>query len=335
MSGPLATLFHPFAAGALTSPGPRARLLFLDALPGFTLPAGFGRSLLAVQPFRPDYLALARQGWSVVARLEGADPFDATLVLAGRHRGRTERLIAEALERTVAGGLVVIAGAKDDGIGSLRKRLAGLVPLDGQLPKFHGMALWLRRPPDAGAAVAALRGAGSSASSRFAAAPGMFSHDRIDRGSALLAAHLPAQLAGKVADFCAGWGYLSAELAQRAPAITGLDLYEADFEALEAARGNLAGRQGTRFFWHDLEAERVTKRYEWVVTNPPFHRGRKADPGLGQAIIRAAAAALRPGGRLVLVANRQLPYEAELARSFGAVEQLALDGGFKVLSARL
>ena len=162
----------------------------------------------------------------------------------------------------------------------------------------------------------------------------MFSHDRIDRGSALLAAHLPAQLAGKVADFCAGWGYLSAELAQRAPAITGLDLYEADFEALEAARGNLAGRQGTRFFWHDLEAERVTERYDWVVTNPPFHRGRKADPGLGQAIIRAAAAALRPGGRLVLVANRQLPYEAELARSFGAVEQLALDGGFKVLSAR-
>src|SRR3954471_3333022 len=171
MSGPLATLFHPFAAGpaaatllhpsaapALTSPGPRARLLFLDALPGFTLPAGFGRSLLAVQPFRPDYLALARQGWSVVARLEGADPFDATLVLVGRHRGRTGRLIAEALERTVAGGLVVIAGAKDDGIGSLRKRLAGLVPLDGQLPKFHGMALWLRRPPDAGAAVAALRG---------------------------------------------------------------------------------------------------------------------------------------------------------------------------------
>ena len=79
----------------------------------------------------------------------------------------------------------------------------------------------------------------------------------------------------------------------------------------------------------------MTKRYEWVVTNPPFHRGRKADPGLGQAIIRAAAAALRPGGRLVLVANRQLPYEAELARSFGAVEQLALDGGFKVLSARL
>ena len=67
----------------------------------------------------------------------------------------------------------------------------------------------------------------------------------------------PDLLAGKVADFCAGWGYLSAELAQRAPAITGLDLYEADIEALEAARGNLAGRQGTRFFWHDLEAERT------------------------------------------------------------------------------
>ena len=39
----------------------------------------------------------------------------------------------------------------------------------------------------------------------------MFSHGRIDPGSRLLAEALPADLSGKVADFCAGWGYLSAE----------------------------------------------------------------------------------------------------------------------------
>ena len=35
----------------------------------------------------------------------------------------------------------------------------------------------------------------------------------------------------RVADFCAGWGYLAAEVAQRSTGLSGLDLYEADFEA--------------------------------------------------------------------------------------------------------
>ena len=45
--------------------------------------------------------------------------------------------------------------------------------------------------------------------------------------------------------------------------------------------------------------------------NPPFHTRPRADPALGQAMIRKAAAALRRGGRLFMVANRQLPYEAD------------------------
>ena len=36
------------------------------------------------------------------------------------------------------------------------------------------------------------------------------------------------------ADFCAGWGYLAAEVAARAKNLKGLELFEADYEALEA-----------------------------------------------------------------------------------------------------
>jgi hypothetical protein len=42
----------------------------------------------------------------------------------------------------------------------------------------------------------------------------MFSHDRIDAGSELLASRLPNDFKGDVADFGAGWGYLSVELAE-------------------------------------------------------------------------------------------------------------------------
>jgi 16S rRNA (guanine1207-N2)-methyltransferase len=68
--------------------------------------------------------------------------------------------------------------------------------------------------------------------------------------------------------------------------------------------------------------------------NPPFHEGRAADPALGQAFIEAAAKALRSGGRLFLVANRGLPYEAVLAGRFPQSGELARDGNYKILWGR-
>ena len=42
---------------------------------------------------------------------------------------------------------------------------------------------------------------------------------------------------------------------------------------------------------------------------------------------------LRPGGRLWLVANRQLPYEAALGGRFDTVRTLAQEQGYKVVCA--
>ena len=75
-------------------------------------------------------------------------------------------------------------------------------------------------------------------------------------------------------------------------------------------------------------------RHGHIATNPPFHDPRGADVGLGRAFLAAAADALRPGGRLVLVANRTLPYERDLARRFAGVATLAERDGFKVIEAR-
>lgn len=332
----LKTLFHPFEIGELDPQQGDARVLFLGAEPGLRLPEGWSAPIHAVQGFRADFRALERAGLAAVTpRAEGED-YDCALVLAGRHRGQNEMRIAEAIERTKAGGLIVVAGSKDDGIASLRKRLGGLVAIEGALPKYHGLVFWFGRPADdAGAAALRAANAPVSVESRFRAAPGMFSHDRVDAGSRLLAQNLPARLTGTVADFCAGWGYLAAEIAARFPAVMALDLYEADFEALEAARENLAGiTPKPLFFWHDLLAEPVERRYDAVVMNPPFHKGRAADPEIGAGMVRAASRALKPGGRLFMVANRQLSYEPVLADVFSSYAEIARDAAFKVLSAR-
>lgn len=332
----LKTLFHPFEAGVLPMPENGARVLFVGAEPGFRLPEGWTAPIHAVQGFRPDFRALEASGWPVSPRADG-DGYAMVLVLAGRHRGQNELRIAEAIERTGPDAPIVVAGSKDDGIASLRKRLAALVDIEGAEPKYHGIAFWFRWAAGAGEAASALRAANPAVlvENRFHAAPGMFSHDRVDPGSLLLARNLPDDLSGSVADFCAGWGFVAAEVAARFPAVSALDLYEADFEALEAAKANLAGAAPrTAFFWCDLLAEPAARRYDAVVMNPPFHKGRAADPGIGGRMIRAAAAALGPGGRLVMVANRHLPYEPVLADAFAASREIARDGAFKVFCAR-
>ncbi|MFD2052739.1 class I SAM-dependent methyltransferase [Mesorhizobium calcicola] len=332
---PLKTLFHPFEAEAVPLPGKGDRALFLGAEPGFRLPEGFEAALHLVQGFRPHFRVLQASGFTVTAQAEG-DGFDMALVLAGRHRGLNELRLAEALERVAPGGLVVVAGGKDDGIASLRRRVDELVPLEAHLPKYHGIAFWVRRPADL-AAAQNLRAANPAllVEGRFRTAPGMFSFDRIDTGSKLLVENLPNDLRGSVADFCAGWGYVAAEIAARSPGLSALDLYEAEFDALEAARGNIGTVTAEpRFFWIDLLKEPVEKRYDAIAMNPPFHRSRAAEPEIGAGMIRAAAKALKPGGRLLMVANRQLPYEPVLSAAFSSHAELARDGMFKVLVAR-
>lgn len=330
----LATLFHPFVTGELDAPG--GRVLFLGVEPGFRLPEGFGAKLHPVQGFRPHFRALEATGHKVTPTLEGTG-FDGALVLVGRHRGQNEAWIAEAIERVVPGGLIVVAGSADDGIASLRKRVEKLIELEGSLPKYHGVAFWFRRPGDTAAIAGALRHEPMSIEGRFHTAPGMFSHDRIDAGSRLLAECLPETAKGAAADFGAGWGYLSVQLAEKTKGLKAIDLFEADYKSLEAAKANLAGLPNTPelgFFWHDLVGEKVEKKYDLIVMNPPFHQGRAAEPGIGQAMIKTASSALKPGGQLLMVANRGLPYDQVLKAGFKDVQELRNEGGFRVIAAR-
>ena len=331
------TLLFPFESGEIDPPAAGDRLLCFNPAAGFRLSPAFPVSPAMVQPSRPDFLALAAAGFPVEPRAAG-EAFDGALVRAGRHRQQNEGWIADAVRRVRPGGLVVVAGMKSDGAASLRKRLGSLVPLEGQASKYHGVVFWFRAP----GGEASVRLAGTLApeatviAEGFRTAPGMFSHEHVDPGSRLLAENLPAMLGRRVADFGAGWGYLSAKVVEMCDGLSGIDLYEADFNALGAARTNVRAVEGVEigFYWRDLLRENPERRYDAIVMNPPFHRARAADIGLGAGMIRAAAAALEPGGLLYMVANRQLPYEAVLADVFAQAAEIASGEGFKVIRAR-
>lgn len=335
--GSLKTLFHPFEAGLLESPGLTESVLFVNAAPGFRLPEGFPAVISLQQGFRPAFRALESRGDRLMPQPEG-EGYGLTLVLAGRHRGQNELWIAEALRRTRLGGRVVVAGGKTDGVASLRKRLAGLLQLDDHASKNHGVVFWLTRTQDVEPAIEALDAANPPLilDGGFLTVPGVFSQEHADAGSLFLAEHLPEKVNGHVADFGAGWGYLSVKLSERASGIQSIDLFEANFQACIAAKANmsnLAAHVECRVQWCDLLSEPVERRYDAVIMNPPFHQGRAAEPSIGEGMIRAASAALKPGGRLFLVANRALPYEAVLQASFSRTGETARDDKFKVLWA--
>lgn len=331
------TLFHPFASQMLDAPGGDQRVLFLGAEAGAPHLEGFDATITAVQNLRPLYRALQAQGSEVTPDISGED-YDAVLILGGKHRGENESRLAEALTRVKAGGLIVAAGSKEDGIVTLRKTLSKLGIEAESTPKYHGVAIWFRRPDDVTAAVSKLSQDVVTIDGRFTARPGMFSHDRIDGGSELLASRLPTDFDGNAADFGAGWGYLSVMLAQKSPRTSRIDLFEADWNALEFAKTNMlenCPRITTRFFWQDLTAEPPKEKYDLIVMNPPFHAaGQAAEPALGQTLIKTAATALRSGGKLLMVANRGMPYETILSTEFRSSQEVCRNSRFKILSAQ-
>ena len=284
------------------------------------------------QPLRPVCDALAPLPVAE-GMLDGTAGF--VLVEITRSRAETMGAIARGLALLPPGAILAVDGSRNDGIDGVAKQLAAVLPLAGVLPKAHGRLIWVERPEALPPEIAAWDAAARPAPNRdgFVTLPGLFSADGIDPGSAALAAVLPGRLTGRVADLGAGWGWLAASALAANPGITALDLHEADARALAAARANVTDPRAA-FHWSDVtRLGRSDGPVDTVITNPPFHQGRAAEPALGQAFIAAAARLLKPSGRLLLVANRRLPYEAALAAAFTVVEPVADTGSFKVILA--
>lgn len=339
----LETLLLPVLEGSLSWPtdaGQGSSVLFLRARDGWPLHQRAFPGLVCEQSFKPEADALERSGLKRVE--EGATTLHPlVLVLPPRQRDEARALYARAILRTAPGGRVLACLRNDEGAKSGEADLAKLAGPLGHLSKNKCRVFWTQ--PLHGAADTELLDAWRQldaprpiADGRFMSRPGVFAWDRIDAASALLASQLPVGLRGAAADLGAGYGYLSSELLGRCPGIGSLDLYEAERRALDLARVNLAvqaERVALDFHWHDVTTG-LAKRFDVIVSNPPFHAQGRADrPDIGRRFIAVAAEALNPGGCLWMVANRHLPYEAELARHFASVRTVAQDNGFKVLEA--
>jgi 16S rRNA (guanine1207-N2)-methyltransferase len=327
-----ATLARPFETGVLE--WPKGPVLILNARPNMGVPQDLARVSVAIQPERGLFNALKAEGFITHAFLpDSAQPeiptqFAAAFILVARQRAENDLMLATASKHVAAGGLIVVAGAKGSGVEA---KLISKIGMEiGKLSKNHALVFWFNAPLPQTDIIE------PQTAETFATPTGGFSAGFIDEGSKFLIDNLPPKLWGSVADFGAGWGYLSAEIAARCPKVASLTLIESRFEALEAAKQNLASITiPATFHWMDLTQEKLPGVHDWIVMNPPFHDalGNTAYD-LGQAFIKAAFKALKPNGQLLMVANKQLPYEKTLGTGFRGFQTLAENGRFKVILAR-
>ena len=248
--------------------------------------------------------------------------------------GTLERryVLAHALRTLRAGGQLVAAAPKTKG----GARLAGELDALGAPPttesRRHHKICAARAPASLdGLAAAIAEGAPRQADDGLWTQPGVFSWDRLDAGTAVLLDALPA-MAGRGADLGCGLGLISRAVLSMGE-VSEIALIDLDRRAVELAGRNVPDPRA-QVLWRDLRAPQADLAgLDFVVTNPPFHDGGAEDRALGQAFIRRAAEMLAKGGALWLVANRHLPYEAELNAAFARARSVADAGGYKVFEA--
>ncbi|MCO5218057.1 MAG: class I SAM-dependent methyltransferase [Thermomicrobiales bacterium] len=106
--------------------------------------------------------------------------------------------------------------------------------------------------------------------------------------------------------------------------------------AIDTARHN-ADRLGiaATIIASDVFAQLDGQRFDLILSNPPFHRGKKVDLSVANRLIAEAPAHLTPGGSLVIVANAFLAYDKHLREGISRIEIIARTPQFHVIQGEL
>lgn len=320
----LARLDHALGTGAPTlSEG--TRLILLEPTSDVDLAFLRRHEIIIQQNFKPAFDLFQSGGYDVTTMAAG--PADVVHVTLPRSRELAKGLLAQA-EKLANKGLVIVDGAKTDGIDAILKFAKSRVAIEGQMSKAHGKIFWY-------AAENAFEDCAlpepAALETGWITQPGVFSADGPDAGSEALVRTLPQSLKGRGADLGGGWGFITRHLLQL-KGVAHVDLVEADHRSLACAQLNITDER-VAFHWADATIWGTPGNLDWVVSNPPFHTSRTPDASLGQDFIRSAARLLKPKGTFVMVANRHLPYETTLSSCFAQVQELDGDNRFKILQA--
>jgi 16S rRNA (guanine1207-N2)-methyltransferase len=164
--------------------------------------------------------------------------------------------------------------------------------------------------------------------------PGVFAWDRLDAGCAALVGAMEIGTHDRILDLGCGTGLAGLAAARRATEGQ-VVLVDADTRAVESARRTLEanGIANGEALLSDCGSAVLGRRFDVVITNPPFHQGVGVDYEVACQFVRDAARVLCRGGRLFIVANRFLHYDDLIRETFGNVTTAYADNRYHVMTA--
>ena len=308
---------------------------FHDGLNHFKQP-----SIYLQQHFKPYERALVSSGFSAYPELPTSDQsYDSVFLLLPKNIIEAKYMIAYGLQLLNEGGAFVCAADNKAGGGRIKKLLQSF-----GFKKIHedsrnkARVVWARKDNLNDQVISEAIKEGSQQAildSCFISQPGIFGWNKIDTGSKILTSYLPDDMGGIGADFGCGYGYLSDYLLSKNNNIEHLFCIDADHRTLDSCAQNLDKYACKKtYLWYDLtDSNTDIKDMDFIVMNPPFHEGKTTDISVGVSFIKNAYSVLNKGGRLFIVANRQLAYEDILKSMFRKIDKHYEGEGFKVFEA--
>lgn len=272
--------------------------------------------------------------------------FDIVLIPGVNDRDLNRRSLMIAKESVRPSGWVLAAGANNEGVRSFHADGQALFSdpfyssyqSKHRIATFEGVELtdrwpgWASQPGvqpgtwlDTGVILSRFRLMTSTTA-------GVFAAEGVDEGTRMLLDHLEVEPGHRVLDVGTGSGIIGAVARQAGATVTMTDV---SLIATAAARRTMTLNEADS--WEvrpgDVYAPVAGERFDLIVSNPPFHRGRNTDRTVSERLITEAPDHLVPGGSLVIVANGFLPYNRPLTRTFRRVETLASTRRFRVYRA--
>jgi len=267
--------------------------------------------------------------------------YDAALVNLPKGRDFARAVLVRALSALREGAFLFAVGGSDTGAKTAQTDLNALAPARTLATKARQRLIAAERPAriESPAAWGTPWQATQQVFQVLGQAypvftqPGIFSHAHLDDGTAFLLANLPTlPPGGAVLDAGCGVGIVGM-VAQGALGAARVVAVDTNLLAVDCARLNLPD---ALVLPADVTTDPLSAHapFDLIVCNPPFHQEHTQTNAFMMRFARHAPGLLTPGGQLVIVANRFLPYQDLLAAHFPFVAVIAVDSRYQVLSAR-
>lgn len=270
--------------------------------------------------------------------------YDQVVVFLPKAKELLQYLLHQAATHLAPNGQILLVGEKRTGIERASKQLSQFgttLKIDSarhcQLWLCHELEPQVEKPLQEWVNEYQVNVEDIGQSINVISLPGVFSHGRLDQGSALLVENLTNLPKGDLLDFGCGAGVVGTLLKKIYPAQT-VYFLDVDAFAQESTRLTLAANNIALDDTVQIIAGRgvidAPQNLAAIISNPPFHQGVRTHYKASEDLLKLSIKHLKSGGELRIVANNFLRYCPLIEQQFGHCHTLAQRHGFNVYHAK-